>query len=258
MQYLQSVILGLVEGATEYLPVSSTFHLIWTSRFLGIAASDFQKAYEVIIQAGAILAVVFLYWKIIIADKQLMLKILSSFIPTAVIGLILYKIIKNVFFENYVLQLTVFLVIGLVFIFYERYQKNKTLKKTLADISYKDCLIIGFAQVAAVIPGVSRSGAVILSMMFLGTKRDEAAKFSFLLAVPTLLAASALDIVKISPILFTQTDKIGYLAVGFAAAFLSALLVVKWFIKFLQNHTLSSFGWYRIVLGIILLFSLFV
>lgn len=253
MEYLQSVILGLVEGATEYLPVSSTFHLIWTSRFLGIPQSDFQKAYEVIIQAGAILAVVFLYWKIVVSDKKLMLKILSSFVPTAIVGLVLYKVIKNVFFENYLLQLAVFLLVGAVFIFYERYRKNITLKKTLADISYKECLIIGLAQATAVIPGVSRSGAVILTMMFLSVKREEAAKFSFLLAVPTLLAASVLDVVKISPILFTQTEKIGYLAVGFLAAFLSALVVVAWFIKFLQNHTLSFFGWYRILLGIILL-----
>lgn len=256
MEYLQSVIFGLVEGATEYLPISSTFHLIWTSRFLGIGQTDFQKAYEVIIQAGAILAVVFLYWKSVIDDKKLILKILSSFVPTALIGLILYKIIKNIFFENYLLQITVFLLIGFVFILYERYRKNKSLKKSLVDITYQEALIIGLAQSVAVIPGVSRAGAVILTMMLLNVRRDEAAKFSFLLAIPTLLAASALDIIKISPILFAQTDKIGYLAVGFLAAFLSALVVVKWFIKFLQHHTLSSFGWYRIILGILLLFFL--
>lgn len=256
MDYLQSVILGLVEGATEYLPVSSTFHLIWVSRLLGITQTDFQKAYEVIIQAGAILAVVFLYWKIIIKDKQLMLKVLSSFLPTAAVGFILYKIIKNIFFENYLLQLAVFIVIGVVFILYERYRKKK-MEKTLADISYKEALIIGLVQSVAVVPGVSRAGAVILSMMFLGIRRDEAAKFSFLLAIPTLLAASALDIVKTSPILFTQIDKSGYLLIGFLAAFLSALIVVNWFTKYLQKNTLSSFGWYRIVLGIILLLFLF-
>lgn len=257
MNYLQTVILGIVEGATEYLPVSSTFHLIWVSRFLGLAQSDFQKAYEVIIQAGAILAVIFLYWKIILKDKQLVLKILFSFLPTAVVGFILYKIIKNIFFENYLLQISVFLLVGLIFILYERYQKNKTLKKTLINLNYKDCLIIGLAQSVAVIPGVSRAGAVILTMMLLNVKREEAAKFSFLLAIPTLLAASALDIVKTSPLLFSQTDKIGYLTVGFLAAFLSALIVVKWFIGFLERHTLSVFGWYRIVLGAGLLLSLF-
>lgn len=211
-----------------------------------------------IIQAGAILAVVFLYWEILISDKKLILKILASFLPTAVVGLILYKVIKNIFFSNYLLQLGVFLLVGLIFIFYERYQKNKTLKKTLADLSYKDAFIIGLAQSVAVIPGVSRSGAVILTMMLLSVRREEAAKFSFLLAVPTLLAASVLDIVKTSPTLFTQSNNFGYLAVGFIAAFLSALLVVKWFIKYLSTHTLSSFGWYRILVGIILLISLFV
>jgi len=252
MTYLQSIILGLVEGASEYLPVSSTFHLIWASKLLGIPQTDFQKAYEVIIQTGAILAVIFLYWKTIINDKQLILKILSSFFPTAAIGLVLYKIIKNIFFENYLLQISVFLIIGLVFIFYEKYQK-KNLNKTLTDISYKDCLIIGLAQAVAVVPGVSRSGAVILAMMMLGVKREEAAKFSFLLAIPTIAAASGLDLVKQMPILFTQAGNFGYLMVGFLTAFLSALFVVKWFIKFLQKHTLSSFGWYRIVLGILLL-----
>lgn len=258
MEYFFSIILGIVEGTTEYLPVSSTFHLIWVSKLLGIPQTDFQKAYEVIIQTGAILAVVSLYWKIIISDKQLMLKILSSFLPTAIVGFILYKVIKNIFFENYLLQIAVFLIIGIVFVMYERNLKNKNLKRSLTDVSYQDALIIGLAQSAAVIPGVSRAGAVILTMMFLGIKREEAAKFSFLLAIPTIVAASLLDIIKISPTLFTQTDKIGYLAVGFLAAFLSALVVVKWFIKFLQRNTLSSFGWYRILLGGILLISLFV
>lgn len=257
MEYLQSVLLGIIEGITEFLPVSSTFHLIWTSRLLGISQNEFQKAYEVIIQAGAILAVVFLYWKVLVNDKKLILKILTSFLPTAVVGLVLYKVIKNIFFENYLLQITVFLIVGIVFILYERYRKNKSLEKTLNDLSFKDTLIIGLSQSLAVIPGVSRAGAVILIMMILGIKREEAAKFSFLLAVPTLFAASVLDMVKLMPILFTQTDKSGYLAVGFLAAFLSALIVVKWLIKFLQNHTLSSFGWYRILAGGILLASLF-
>lgn len=257
MGYIQSTILGIVEGATEYLPISSTFHLIWAAKLLGISQSEFQKAYEVIIQTGAILAVIILYWKII-RDRQLVLKILASFLPTAAVGLILYKIIKNVFFENALLQIAVFLTVGVIFVLYEKYRKNKTLGKTIPDISYKDCLTIGLAQSVAVIPGVSRAGAVILTMMFLGIRRDEAAKFSFILAVPTLLAASGLDLVKSSPIIFAQADKIGYLVVGFIAAFISALFVVGWFIKFLQGHTLSGFGWYRIALGVVLIFSLFV
>lgn len=252
MEHLQFAILGLVEGATEYLPVSSTFHLLWTAKILGIAQTDFQKAYEVIIQSGAILAVVVLYWKTIIHDKKLILKILSAFLPTAIIGLILYKIIKNVFFENYLLQLVVFFIVGAIFVLYERYLKDKTLKKKLTEISYKDCLVIGLAQSLAVVPGVSRAGAVILTMMILNVQRKEAAEFSFLLAVPTIAAASILDMFKILPILFTQNDKIGYLAVGFIAAFLSALLVVKWFIKYLQENTLSTFGWYRIFAGMLL------
>lgn len=252
MEYLQYAILGAVEGATEFLPVSSTFHLIWTAKILGIYQTDFQKAFDVIIQSGAILAVAILYWKIVFTDRKLIYKILCAFLPTALVGFALYKIIKNVFFENYLLQISVFIFMGIVFVLYEKFRKNKALTKTLKNISYIDCIVIGLAQSVAVMPGVSRAGAVILTMMILNIKREEAAKFSFLLAVPTLLAAAGFDLIKFSPILFTQTDNIVYLAVGFIAAFLSAFLVVKWFIKYLQENTLSAFGWYRIIAGILL------
>lgn len=253
MHYLQSLLLGVVEGATEYLPISSTFHLIWTSRLLNIAQTDFQKAFEVIIQSGAILAVVFLYFPKIINNKGLAVKVLTSFIPTAVIGLVFYKIIKNFFFANSLLQLAVFIIIGVFFILFEKYIRKEDLSRNINQISSTEAIIIGIIQALAIVPGVSRAGAVIVGLMFLGVNRRDAAVYSFLLAVPTLLAASALDFFKTYPLILNHPENFLFLLVGFISAFASALVVVKWFIGFLQKHTLSAFGLYRIVLGFALL-----
>lgn len=257
MNYLQSLFLGLVEGITEYLPISSTFHLIWASRLMHIPQTDFQKAYEVIIQGGAILAVAILYWKTFIDNRKLVKKVIYSFIPTAVLGLLLYKIIKGAFFDSYIIQIIVFAVIGLFFILYEFYNEKLKLNKTLDEFTYKDAIIIGLVQVLAVFPGVSRAGAVIVGMMLLGVRRDEAAKYSFLLAVPTLLAASSLDLYKSLPTLIAHPEYSGLLFVGFIMSFVSALFVVKWFIKFLQHHTLITFGVYRLLVATVLLLMIF-
>jgi len=250
--YASAAILGIIEGATEYLPVSSTFHLIWASKFLGIGQTDFQKAFEVIIQSGAILAVVLLYLPVWRKKVQLFTKIAYSFIPTAVIGLLLYKEIKNIFFENFMLQLIVFVLAGIIFIFFEQIYKPK-LSKQSSQITTKEAVLIGIFQALAVVPGVSRAGAVILGMMYLKVKRDEAAEYSFLLAVPTLMAASALDLFKSAPYLLHNSSQIGILAVGFITALISALVAVKWFIGYLKNHTLTTFGVYRIVLALVLI-----
>lgn len=247
MNIFQALILGILEGASEYLPVSSTFHLIWASKLLGIAQTDFQKAFEVIIQAGSILAILFLYFHVLRKNRDLLVKLFSSFVPTAIIGLILYKLIKNFFFENTMLQLTVFIGVGVVFILFEQFHKHK-IDRTIDTISLSEAVLIGLVQAIAVIPGVSRAGAVMLILMFLGVRRDQAAQYSFLLAVPTLLAASALDIVKTYPLLIASQNLL-LLTTGFIAAFVSALLTVKWFLRYLQNHTLSSFGWYRLILA---------
>lgn len=257
MNYLQSLFLGIVEGVTEYLPISSTFHLIWFSRLMHIPQSDFQKAYEVIIQGGAILAVAILYWQDFLNNRKLLKKVIYSFIPTAILGLLLYKIIKGTFFQSYLIQIIVFAIVGLFFILYEFYNEKFKLDKTLKDFTYKDAVIIGLVQVLAVFPGVSRAGAVIVGMMILGVRRDEAAKYSFLLAVPTLLAASALDLYKSFPTLITHPEYSGLLLVGFVMSFVSALFVVKWFLKFLQHHTLITFGVYRLLVATALILMLF-
>ncbi len=249
--------LGIVEGLTEFLPISSTFHLIWVSKMLGIPQTDFMKLFEVFIQSGAILAVIAIFFRQVQKNKHILKLVTFSFIPTAVVGLVLYKIIKGFFLENYILQLLVFLLVGFLFIIIEFFWKKKKLQKTADSISWKQAIFIGVIQSLAVIPGVSRAGAVILGMLFLGTKRDEAATYSFLLAFPTILAASALDLIKSREVFTMYPDTTVLLLIGSIAAFISALLSMKWFIRYLQNHSLTGFGVYRIVLSILLFLFFF-
>lgn len=258
MNVIQSIILGIVEGITEFLPVSSTFHLIWTSTFLQLEQSEFVKLFEVFIQGGAILAVVFLYTKEILNNRQLFVKLILSFIPTALVGFGLYKIIKGVFFERTDVITVAFLLIGIVFLIAEYFiQKGKIkIDKNVSKLSYKQAILVGLIQSLSILPGISRAGAVILGMMFLGYKRDESAKYSFMLSIPTILAASVYDLYKMREVAFGSTDKMGVLLIGFAVAFVSAFIGVKWLIKYLQNNSLAFFGWYRIGVGIILLILL--
>lgn len=256
MSLLNAVILGVVEGITEFLPISSTAHLIIASKFLHVAQTDFQKFFEVFIQSGAILAVVFLYFQYVMKNKELIRNVLFSFVPTAVIGLLLHKIIKSVFFDSYFLIIAAMILFGIIFLVVEYLISSKklVLKKTIQKISWKESIIIGLNQAIAVVPGVSRSGIVMVTMMGLGYKRDEAAIYSFLLAVPTIFAASALDVYKMkSVLLVSPQENIMYLLIGFFVAFITAYLSVKWFISFLQKKSLIVFGWYRIILGILLI-----
>lgn len=247
----QAVLLGIIEGVTEFLPISSTFHLIWGAKLMGIGQTNFLKMFEVVIQSGAILAIVALYFQTIF-NLKLWKKVIVSFIPTALVGLILYKIIKGFFFENFALQITVFVLVGVFFIVFERLIKNT--QKTIAKINYKQAFLIGLVQALAVIPGVSRAGAVIVVLLCLGVKRDEAAKYSFLLAIPTLMAATLLDLIKSRAVVL---DNIGLLLIGLLASFISAYIVVKWFVSYLSRHDMAIFGWYRLGLALILLKTYF-
>lgn len=256
MNIIQAFFLGLVEGITEFLPISSTFHLIWTSKLLGIAQSDFLSFFEVFIQSGAILAVVVVYFKYILQHKKNIRNIILSFIPTAIVGLLLHKIIKTVFFNSDALMLGAFAFFGIVFIVVEYLIKKEkiTLHKSILDIPISVAIIIGLGQSLAVLPGVSRAGAVMIVMMILGYKRKDSALYSFLLAVPTILAASAFDLIKMDFSLLSQGSNILYITIGFVVAFVSALIVIKWLIRFLQTNTLTSFGIYRLLLSSILFF----
>lgn len=256
MNLLNALILGLVEGVTEFLPISSTAHLIISSKLLNIPQTEFQKFFEVFIQSGAILAVVFIYWRTILENRSLLINIVLSFIPTAIVGLLLHKVIKGVFFESFTIIGVSLFIVGLFFIVYEYLLKKKIVKteKKIIQMTIIQALLIGFGQSLAVVPGVSRAGAVILVMMILGFNREESALYSFVLAVPTLLAASAFDFLKTDPqIIFTGNNPL-FLLIGLLTSFFSALIAIKWFIKFLQKNTLTYFGVYRIVLSLFTIF----
>jgi undecaprenyl-diphosphatase len=199
MNIWQSVVLGIVEGLTEFLPISSTFHLIVTSRLLGLGSSEFVKLFEVFIQSGAIFALVFIYAKTLLTDRQLLSRVLYAFVPTAVVGALLYKVIKSIFFESNWLMLSVFIGFGLIFLLLEKYlsQQKIVLAKTCSSISPKHALLIGLAQACSVVPGVSRAGSVIVAMVLMGYKRDEAAKFTLLCRCPLFLPRRSLTFTRI-------------------------------------------------------------
>lgn len=259
MNYLQAVILGVVEGITEFLPISSTYHLIIASSILGLNQTDFVKLFEVFIQSGAILSVLLLYIKDVVKDKRLLILVGASFIPTAIGGLLLHKVIKNVFFETPLLMATVFIIAGIIFIVIEWLIKKEKIKLKLeiGDLNLKSALLIGLFQALAVVPGVSRAGAVIVTMMVMRYRRDDSAKYSFLLSIPTIFAASALDAFQMRGVMFANMNSFGLLLVGFVTAFISSYFVVKWFIRYLQTNTLTIFGIYRLVVGGTVLLSLF-
>lgn len=250
MNIYHALILGLVEGLTEFLPVSSTFHLIVSAKMLGLSSSDFLKLFEVVIQSGAIFALLFIYAKTLLADRKLFLNVIYSFIPTALVGFGLHKIIKEVFFESNWLMLSVFILTGLIFLLIDLYALN--LKKTCSQVSRRDAIIIGFSQAVSVVPGVSRAGSVIVAMMLMGYKRDEAAKYTFLLSLPTIFAATALDLFQSRALLLSQTGGYGLLAVGALTSLVVGYLVMRWFTTYLANHTLSIFGWYRLAVASLL------
>lgn len=254
MNILHSLILGVIEGLTEFLPISSTFHLIVSSRLLSLPSTEFLKLFEVVIQSGAIFALLFLYAKALIQDRTLLLNVILSFIPTALVGLVLHTTIKNIFFESSWLMLLVFFGMGIIFILIEK--SSLHLFKDCHTITKGQALLIGLAQACSVIPGVSRSGAVIVAMMLLGYSRVEAAKYTFYLSLPTIFAASALDLYQSRALLMTLSDGWILIATGFFAALITAYLVMKWFIHYLSTHTLEIFGWYRLVVaGLLILFK---
>jgi len=254
MNIFNALILGIVEGVTEFLPISSTAHLIITSRILGIEQTEFIKFFEVFIQAGAILAVMFLYFKYVLKNKNIIKNIFISFIPTAIIGFLLHKIIKTVFFEAYYLIVFSLFFIGSVFLLLEfLINKQKIiLNKNIKELNVIQTIIIGIAQALAVLPGVSRAGIVMVSMMIMGYKRDQAAIYSFLLAVPTILAASIFDLLKTNLNIITNPGNITFLTIGFITSFVTAYISIKWLIGFLQRKSLVVFGIYRVLTSLVL------
>lgn len=254
MSVIHTIILGIVEGITEFLPISSTAHLQITQELLRIPVTDFIKSFNIAIQLGAICAVILLYAKKIFSSSKYFLNICIAFIPTGIIGFFLYKIIKSFLLGNIILASSMLLLGGIIILFFEAREKKNpinTSTKTIELLSIRELLILGFAQSLAVIPGVSRSGAVIIGGRILGLSSIVITEFSFLLAIPTMIGATAYDLLK-SGFSF-GVDQWGTIALGFIISFITALLVVRWLIKYVQSHSFSIFGWYRIALGAILL-----
>ncbi|MCL4366670.1 undecaprenyl-diphosphate phosphatase [Patescibacteria group bacterium] len=249
MDLLQTLILSVIEGITEFLPISSTGHLILASDILRIVQTDFAKSFEIFIQLGAILAVVVLYWRRLIINIPLWKKLIAAFIPTGILGLAFYKIIKTYLLGNTVVTLLALLLGGIAIILFEKYFQAEKKHEKIEQMSIKTAFGIGLFQSVSMIPGVSRSAATILGGLFLGLSREQAAEFSFMLAIPTMAAATGLDLVETS-FHFTSQQTV-FLGVGFIGAFVTALFTVRLFINFIKKHTFIPFGIYRIILAIL-------
>ncbi len=253
MSFLQSIILGIIEGVTEFLPISSTGHLVLASDLMKISQTEFVKSFEISIQLGAILSVVVLYFKSFVSDFEALKRIIVAFLPTAVLGVILYKIVKTFLLGNDKIIVYSLLVGGLILVLFEYFYKEKEEGASkISEITLKQSFTIGIFQSLAMIPGVSRSAATIVGGLILGIKRKTIVEFSFLLAVPTMLAATALDLLK-SYKNFSSND-FGILSVGFLVSFFVAILSIKFLLSFIKKHTFLPFGVYRIILAIIFLF----
>jgi len=245
--------MGLVEGVTEFLPISSTAHMIITAKILHINQTTSTAFFEIFIQLGAILAALILYFHLLRTHKHLVERVIESFVPTALIGIFAHKYIKQYFFQSLPIIGFSLIIASIVFLVVETGIRNNNIKltKTLRGLTHSDAFIIGAAQAIALFPGVSRAGAVIVTMLILGYNRKESTIYSFILAIPTIFAAALFDLVKTKDVLST-TDLIP-VTIGFITAFLSAYFVIKLFIKFTQDHTLMSFALYRFIIAIPLL-----
>ena len=254
MTIIDSIILGITEGITEFLPISSTAHMIIVSTLLGLKQTLSNVAFEVIIQLGATLAIVAIYLdKINFKEIELWKKVILAFFPLAIIGFLLRHQIKELF--NLYTVAWMFIIGGIVFFIVEKiYSEEKVKINEVEKVTYRQALLIGFFQVFALIPGTSRSGSTIVGGMLGGLSRKTAADFSFLLAIPTMFVASGYEFVK--NVSSFKDQNLLVLAVGFVVSFISCYIAVKWFLKFVKKYTLNPFGIYRIIVGIILLYML--
>lgn len=269
IEIFKAIILGIIEGITEWLPISSTGHMILVDEFLQLGMSDaFKEMFFVVIQLGAILAVVVLYWKKIfpfdfkenqVIKKDIIImwiKIVIACIPAAIVGVLFDDKINSLFY-NFQSVAIVLIVFGILFIVVENYNKGKnSIVKNINQLTYKMAMVIGLFQlVAAIFPGTSRSGATILGALLIGVSRDVAAEFTFFLAIPVMFGASLLKLIKFG-IVF-KSFELTVLLVGMVVAFIVSLLTIKFLVGYIKKHDFKIFGWYRIVLGCILLIYYF-
>jgi undecaprenyl-diphosphatase len=265
LELLKAVFLGIVEGITEWLPISSTGHMIIVDQFIQLSMPDsFKEMFFVVVQLGAILAVVYLYWprlvpisrkngKFVLKRNTTILwsKIIVACLPAAVIGLLFDDFI-NATFYNYVVVAIMLIIYGVLFIVIEDRNKGKKPVITkLSELDYKTALYIGFFQVLALIPGTSRSGATIIGGMIMGASRTVAAEFTFFLAIPIMFGASLLKLIKFG---FNFTGlEFFVLVFGMLSAFITSVLAIKFLMGYIKKNDFKIFGWYRIILGIIVI-----
>ncbi|MEP6494766.1 MAG: undecaprenyl-diphosphate phosphatase [bacterium] len=249
--FWHSVILGIVEGITEFLPVSSTAHLILAARVLKLQETEFLKSFQIIIQLGAILSVVVLYWTKF-WNWEIFKKLVVAVIPTGVIGLTVYKALKAYLLGNIPVVLGALLLGGIVLIVFGGFKNQPDREADFSEITYTNALLIGLFQSIAIIPGVSRSAATIIGGAAIGVSKRTIVEFSFMLAVPTMIAASGLELVKNRGAL---SGNVGLLAIGFIVSFVTAIIAIKSFLNFLKKRDFSLFGIYRIVLAIVFFFA---
>lgn len=251
MDIFQAIILGIIEGLTEFFPVSSTGHMILASNLLGISDDAFTKSFEIAIQLGAILSVVAWYGRDRFLNIEILKRLAVAFIPTGIIGFLLYKIVKHLLGSPFVVVASLF-VGGVVLILFEKWYHEKD--GSLADLStmpYATAVKLGFFQAISIIPGVSRSAATIIGGLFLGMRREAIVEFSFLLAVPTMLVATAYDLLKNGKAFASSEWE--FIGVGFLVSFFVALFAIRFLLRFIKTHTFIVFGVYRIFISILFL-----
>lgn len=280
LEIIKAIILGIVEGITEWLPISSTGHMILVDEFLKLnVSSEFKEMFLVVVQLGAIMAVVVLFWKkiwpfgkkdneqplskngfgsIIKADVfSMWFKVLVACIPAAVVGLLFDEKIDELFYNPWTVAIAL-IVFGIAFILIENWNKNKTPKiSSINNLTYKAAIIIGIFQlIAAIFPGTSRSGATIIGALLIGISRTVAAEFTFYLAIPVMFGASLLKLVKFG--FDFSSSEVAFLLAGMITAFVVSIFVIKFLMDYIKKHDFKVFGWYRIILGalVILYFSL--
>lgn len=266
--FLLVIILAIVEGMTEFLPVSSTGHMILVEKFLGSGSlsKEFMDSFLIIVQLGAILAVVIYFWDKLtpfvktkhefVLRMRLWIKVIIGVLPAVVIGLLLDDYISEYFLGNVFVVASTLIFYGILLIVIEKYYKGQSTINSMGKLGYKTAFIIGFFQCLAMIPGTSRSGATIIGALLLGLSRSVATEFSFFLAIPTMFGATFLKILKNG--LHFSTLEWQLIGVGSLVSFIVAYLVIKWFMAYIKKRDFVFFGVYRIILGIIVLLALFI
>ncbi|MCC6934745.1 MAG: undecaprenyl-diphosphate phosphatase [Candidatus Yanofskybacteria bacterium] len=249
MDFFHALILGIVEGITEFLPISSTGHLVIAGRLLGLQSGDFLRTFDIAIQLGAILAVLTLYGMPLLRSRGLLMRVIVAFIPTGIVGLLFYPLVKRLVADPMV-SVWALGIGGALLIAFERwYDEPADAQEDLSTLSYRSALLIGLAQSVAMIPGVSRAAATICAGLAAGLSRRAIIEFSFLLALPTMAAATGLEVVS-SASTFTR-DQFGALTIGFLVSWFVAVLAIRWLLTFVRSHDFTWFGVYRIIAAVV-------